>query len=39
VTADDAWRTAMSAAGRRAVTACCLPLLRRYGYSIRTAGS
>lgn len=37
VTPDDAWRTDMSAAAKHAVTACCLPLLRRYGYERNTA--
>lgn len=37
VTSDDAWRGDMSAAARGAVTACCLPLLRRYGYGRSTS--
>lgn len=37
VTADDAWRAEMSTAARGAVTACCLPLLGKYGYSRSTA--
>lgn len=36
VRADDAWRTAMPAPRRRLVTAMTLPLLRTYGYPVRT---
>jgi hypothetical protein len=32
VASDDAWRTEMSRGAQVAVTACCLPLLGRYGY-------
>jgi hypothetical protein len=38
VRSDDAWRTELSAADRRAVTALTLPALPRYGYPLRGAG-
>jgi hypothetical protein len=37
VRSDDAWRTGLSPADRRAVTAITLPALPRYGYPVRTA--
>ena len=39
VTSDDAWRTELSRGARAAVTACCLPLLGRYGYGRGTSSS
>jgi len=36
---DDAWLTALPESQRRLVGAVCAPLLRRYGYPMRPAGS